>query len=112
MHISSYERQFRSLATHIRDNHFNRSSSNFLSEAAYKSIYGLTYIQTAITWQLLTRVEHKNGFQQKHLLWTLKFLKSYPTQHCMAHDFNAAPGTVMKWVWYTIGLLRKLKMVS
>ena len=52
------------------------------------------------------------GWQVKHLLWTLSYLKTYPTydnfQCIIGHDKK----TIKKWVLYTVDLLAEIDMVS
>ena len=49
---------------------------------------------------------------EKKLLWTLIFLIHYQTKLCLAHDLKCKPGTLMKWIWITIDILSKMKIVS
>ena len=79
----------------------------------FKLIYGMTALQTVVTWNnIIDSLNVSGSFSKKHLLWTLQFLRHYQTKQCMAHDLIFAPGTLMKWVWYTIHCLAKLKIVS
>ena len=84
-----------------------------ISNWQFKAIYGLTLLQVSVTWKLMyEKFAHQKGFEKKHLLWTLRFMKHYQTIRCLAHDLNASPNTIKKWVWYTVTCLSKLKVVS
>ena len=48
--------------------------SSAVSPENFKSLYGLSVYQTAVTWDLIIQgneIEH--GYEIKHLLWTLFF---------------------------------------
>ena len=86
---------------------------NFINPDIYKAIYGLTLLQTVIAWKhMMMAFIHPKSYTKKHFLWTLHFLNHYQTKACLAHDLNAAPGTIVKWVLYTINCLANLKIVS
>ena len=85
----------------------------FMNQDLFKAIYGLTLLQTAVTWEIMdSSFIHPKMYKKKHLLWALRFLRHYQTKHCLSHDLNHSPDTVTKWVWYTIKCLAKLKVVS
>ena len=115
MSTHEQEQYFSYIASCIRHhvNSFTYGTATVTSATLFKNIYGMSPLQTTVTWNNIIgslNVAHK--FRKKHLLWTLRFLRHYQTKQCLAHDLNVAPGTLMKWVWYTIELLAKLKNVS
>ena len=115
MSTPELELDFSYIATCIRYHVqcFNNGPSNYIDLSLFKSIYGLTPLQTAVTWNnLIGSLNVLDSFRKKHLLWTLRFLRHYQTKQCLAHDLMVAPGTLMKWVWYTIDSLSELKIVS
>ena len=84
-----------------------------MSATLIKNMYGMSPLQTNVTWNnIIGSLNILDKFRKKHLLWTLQFLRHYQTKQCLAHDLNVAPGTLMKWVWYTIEILANLKIVS
>ena len=84
-----------------------------MSRHLYKLIYGLTLLQTCVTWKHVIGLKHMVlSLDKKYLLWTLRFLRHYQTKLCLAHDVKCAPGTLMKWIWITIDALSKMKIVS
>ena len=78
-----------------------------------KELYGLTFVQAAVLWNLMeNKYNHVPGYNKKLFLWGLYFLKHYPTNAVMCHVFNASTPTVRKWVWYTIHCIACLDLVS
>ena len=109
------EQDFLYIATCIRHHvdSFIYRTATVMSATLFKNIYGMSPLQTTVTWNnIIGSSNVLDKFRKNHLLWTLRFLRHYQTKQCLAHDVNVAPGTLMKWVWYTIELLAKLKIVS
>ena len=115
MSTPEQEFDFLYIATCIRHHVqcFNYGPSNYIYPSLFKSIYGLTPLQTAVTWKnLIGSLNVLDSFRKKHLLWTLRFLRYYQTKQCLANDLVIAADTLMKWVWYTIDCLSKIKIIS
>ena len=109
------EKEFQYVATclrhHVTD--FGLAHVTMINSYLYKSIYGLTLLQSRVLWNHVIASEQMIvNYEKKHLLWTLRFLRHYQTKRCLAHDVKCAPGTLMKWVWFTIDILSTLKIVS
>ena len=109
------EKEFQYVATchrhHVKG--FGLAHVTMINSYLYKSIYGLTLLQSRVLWNHVIASEQMTvKFGKKHLLWTLQFLRHYQTKRCLAHDVKCAPGTLMKWVWFTIDILSTLKIVS
>ena len=84
-----------------------------MNRNVFRLIYGITTLQTVIPWNyIIGSLKVSGSFRKKHLLWTLRFLRHYQTKRCLACNLRYAPGILMKWVWYTIHCLAKLKIVS
>ena len=108
------EKEFQYVATCLR-NHvtdFGLTNVTMINSYLYKSIYGLTLLQSRVLWNHVIASEQMTVNYEKNLLWTLRFLRHYQTKRCLAHDVKCAPGTLMKWVWFTIDILSTLKIVS
>ena len=89
------------------------TTERYINSDLFKKIFGLTPKQVAVTWELIYHnILHDTSFKKKHLLWTLKFLRHYPTKACLSFDVGADGKTLMKWVWYTINCLCNLKVVG
>ena len=99
------------LCHHVTD--FGLTNVTMINSYLYKSIYGLKLLQSRVLWNHVIASEQMTvNYGKKHLLWTLRFLRHYQTKGCLAHDVKCAPGTLMKWVWFTIDILSTLKIVS
>ena len=91
----------------------NILNANVMNSNIFKLIYGMTTLQTVITWKhIIGSLNVSGSFRKKHLLCTLRFLKHYQTKRCLAYDLRCAPCTLIKWVWFTIYCLAELKIVS
>jgi hypothetical protein len=78
-------------------------------ERTFKSLFGCSIAVAYFLWiDLLfyNKPTMKGGI--KHMLWTLCFLKLYPTEDQMSVWFNADRATVRKWVWYMLGQIAVL----
>ena len=102
-------------ATFIYHNvhHYPIATLPEISEECFKTVYSLTVFQMTVTWRALyNKYLHPKAYQKKYLLWTQQFLKHYQTKSFLAHDLYSFPNTILKWVWYTVKFLVKLKVVS
>lgn len=54
----------------------------------------------------------KKGWNAKHLLWTLSYLKRYPTYDQLECDIGHDKKTIEKWIMYTVDLIAEIGMVS
>ena len=101
MTIAKMQNDFSYHATFIwyRVKNFHSNLLKRISGYEYKAVYGLTILQTAITWNMLeAKILHLKQYMKKHLLWALHFREHYQNKRFLAHDLNAAPHTVSKWV--------------
>ena len=92
---------------------FGLARATMINSYLYKSIYGLTLLQSRVLWNHFIASEQMTvNYEKKHLLWTLWLLRHYQAKRVLANDVKCAPGTLMKWVWFTIDILSTLKIVS
>ena len=88
---------------------------NFYGHAAqeqYKCFFGVAAHVTVILWRLL----HENALlgtlassmEPKHLLWTLYFLRNYPSNRIHAAQMNADSTTVRRYIWEIINAMAEL----
>ena len=82
----------------------------------YNCTFNMTHQQ--IVW-LFLRIKFISGdymdphWRPCHLLWTLNYLKVYPTFDAMSVQVGCNHITVKKWILYTVNeLLSNLEMVS
>lgn len=85
-------------------------NSKIVGIRRFKSFFGITPEVCSVTWNLLDE-NMGNGYQPKHLLWCLHFLKQYQVDHVNRSIFKADEKTVSKWVWIFIELLAELNVV-
>lgn len=52
------------------------------------------------------------GFQSKHLLWGLNFLKQYTTKHNRHSILKSDEKTIRKWTWVAVELMSSLNVVK
>ena len=112
---ANVESEFLYIATCMRHHvtALGNKNATMMNHKLYKTMYGLTLLQTRIVWKnIIASKQMVSSYEKKHLLWTLRFLRHYQTKVCLAHDVKCAPGTLMKWVWFTIDILSSIKIVS
>ena len=85
----------------------NLSSSASLS--GFIGIFGVSPHVCSLLWQM---VKEKINIKHKHLLWTLYFLRHYPTHHEMSFWCGVSRVTVHKYIWNIINVISKLPLVS
>ena len=67
--------------------------------------FGICVAAMTIVWELVAETAIRIGIRLIHLLWTLYFLKVFPTKDIGANFFGVAREIYRKWVWKVIGLL-------
>ena len=87
----------------------NHTSASSLS--TFNGLFGITPHVCSILWGLL-KEEMSHYIKHKHLLWTLYFLRHYPTHHEMSAWCGVSRVTVYKYVWEIIDMISKLPLVS
>jgi hypothetical protein len=74
--------------------------------------FGVSAPTIFILWILLIIINSSGvleySFEQKHLLWTLFFLKNYPTANVAARHFACDEKTYRLWIWRVIGVFHWL----
>ena len=86
--------------------------ANQYDDTNFENMYGLTIFQTGINWNLiLNTFMTEIGYAVEHLLWTLYFLKKYPTNLMMEHVLKKSTPTLRKRIWYTLHMLSNLNQV-
>lgn len=77
----------------------------------FKSFFGVTPYVCSIVWTQIVGVA-PIGFEPKHLLWGMNFLKQYTTEHNRHSTLKADEKTIRKWTWIAVKLMSGLKMVK
>ena len=87
----------------------NIFSASFLS--SFTGVFGVSPHVCSILWGMLKK-NKSNNVKHKHLLWTLYFLRHYPTHHEMSSWCGFSRVTVDKYIWDIIDMISKLPLVS
>ena len=75
----------------------------------YNKSFGVTPYVTALTFHLLKKYKYvPENFQAKYLLWTLLFLKQYPSKTQFGALLGASDRNYNENIWFTIGSIAKL----
>lgn len=82
-----------------------------IQQRRFKSHFGITPYVCQIVWASIIR-RAPNGYQPKHLLWGLQFLKQYTDEHNRHSLLKADEKTIREWSWTTVKLLSDLDVVS
>lgn len=77
----------------------------------FKSFFGITPYVCSVAWTKIVDIA-PFGFQPKHLLWGLTFLKQYTSEHNRHSTLTADEKTIRKWTWIAVKLLSGLKTVK
>lgn len=77
----------------------------------FKSFFGVTPHVCSIVWTKIVGTA-PIGFQPKHLLWGLTFLKQYANEHNRHSTLKADEKTIRKWTWIAVKLMSGLKVVN
>ena len=100
-------------ADNIFQKHATTSNKRFVSPKAFKAFYSLNVRQAAELWILVLKSPKISvGYTIKHYLWTLCFLRLYPSGRAMSYMFDADRDVITKWVWHGIDILAGLNLVS
>ena len=83
----------------------------------FKNKFGISTRLTELVWALLCKdglIRRNKGVEEKHLLWALLFLSTYPKEDERRKNLKASRNTFMKWVWIIISDIASLqsKIVS
>ena len=91
---------------------FHRPLGNsvLIRDRRYRGLFGVTSSVTAILW---TKARNKfpPNTQKCHLLWTLLFLKCYPTNTVLCSLCGVDEATVHYWVWVITERISNLNLV-
>ena len=87
----------------------NIFSASFLS--SFTGVFGVSPHVCSILWGMLKK-NKSNNVKHNHLLWTLYFLRHYPTHNQMSSWTGCSRVTTAKVIWPIIGKISELKMVS
>ena len=91
----------------------SQSNKRIVSGKIFKAFYSLSVKQAAELWILIIKSRHKSiHYTIKHFLWTLCFLRLYPSGRVMSYMFHAHRDVINKWVWHGINILARLNLVS
>lgn len=77
----------------------------------FQQNYGISPFMCTILWSKLSPTLHKNC-RPKHMLYALRFLKTYSTEDVSAVAEGCDEKTFRKWVWYFVTAIGQLNEVS
>ncbi|KAG7361130.1 hypothetical protein IV203_036230 [Nitzschia inconspicua] len=86
--------------------------SESLARDRFMAHYGTEPIVVAVMWEMLIDdgwTKKKRGCKPKHLLFALKFKKSYDAEMITALALGVDEKTYRKWVWFMIEGIAQLK---
>lgn len=98
---------FKNIAKHIIK---TRRIYGLVFHRRFKANFGVSLPVCRELWKIIP-AEVNINLQKQFLLWTLFFLKAYPTDNVMHTVLNADEKTLRKWIKRTALVLSKLKMV-
>jgi hypothetical protein len=75
----------------------------------FRANFGVGPVVCNFAWKLLRDNGQTNGAEPKHLLYALKWLKIYGTEHVLAGDLRIDEKTLRKWVWRFVYALSDLE---
>ena len=97
---------FLQIAVHLlRMDHIRSTTEQYRK---YSTLLGLSPFSTNLLWSVLDKPK---GLKPVHLLWTLLFLRMYPTQEVLLSYLQVDTKTARKWIWMVVDLLADLDMV-
>ena len=108
--MSSLPVDFESIASSILRKDISKSSPT-LRDRLFRSIFGTSSVVCSVLWEYLRRygtVERKK-IKQKHLLWSLMFLKLYANEECHASLAGCDQKTFRKWIWIVLKDIQRLE---
>ena len=85
-------------------------SSDVTANRRFRSLFGVSPKTCALLWGHLTGIVPSNA-KPVHMMWSLLFLKSYPTEHVLASIVQCDEKTTRKWTWTLIEGLESLELV-
>ena len=88
-----------------------RSTSLVSNIRLFRSCFGVHPCICATLWRNSVQFLPTSA-QPKHLLLTLRFLKTYNTFEILAGVFSVDEKTAWKWVWIMVDVVADLKFVS
>lgn len=74
----------------------------------FKANFGVSPNVCHKLWQELVK---PNNPEPNHLMWTLKFLKTYPTENVLATILERDEKTLRKYIWLYVTCLAELNVV-
>lgn len=77
----------------------------------FTSFFEVSPYVCSVVWSKITRTA-PIGFQPKHLLWGLSFLKQYTSEHNRHSILKADETTIRKWTWIAVKLISGLNVVK
>lgn len=80
-------------------------------DRTFRSLFGTSPDVCSELWEWCQshRLRPSHGMKPIHILWALRFLKSYDTEDVFATWAHTTRKTWRKWVWITLRIIRKLK---
>lgn len=80
-------------------------------DRASRSFFGTSTDVCSLIWDWCSghRRRPARGMKPIHVLWALRFLKSYDTEDIMSTWAKTTRKTWRKWVWIMLRLIRKMK---
>ena len=76
-----------------------------VNQRQIRAIYGISFETMIILWQFLKKTDVFFKIKPIYLLWTLYFLKNYPTCDIAANHFKVDAKTFQLYVWRILFLL-------
>jgi hypothetical protein len=70
-------------------------------------IWGIPEKTMSSCWRMCQHKDEKT--KPEHLLWALKFMKTYATEENLAKEFGVTRKTLRKWIWATIEGIAKCR---
>ena len=79
----------------------------------FSSYFGVTFDQLLLLANMIHELKNKDkSWQTKHLLWTLIYLKQYPTIDEFTVRLGKSKNTIKKWLYITLDIIGDLPLVS
>ena len=81
-------------------------------DRAYRAHFEVSPQISLQIWLLIQDLEPDISFRPKHLLWTLFFLKTYPTEEVGSSRWGVTPKTFREWIWKMINPISQLSLLE
>ena len=80
-------------------------------DRTFRALFGTSTDVCSVLWDYCATHKRrpKRGMKPKHLLWSLRFLKSYDTEDSLSTWAETTRKTWRKWVWILLRIIRKYK---